>query len=86
MKDSIALKTACGSPNYAAPEILSGKLYGGEEVDVWSIGVILFAMLCDSLPFNDDSMSLLFKKIKEGRFYIPNFVSEEARDLMNRIL
>lgn len=82
----MALKTACGSPNYAAPEILSAKLYGGEEVDVWSIGVILFTMLCDSLPFYDDSMIILFKKIKEGKFYIPNFISDEAKDLMNRIL
>jgi 5'-AMP-activated protein kinase, catalytic alpha subunit len=75
MKDSQALKTACGSPNYAAPEVISGRAYGGVEVDIWSLGVILFAMVCGSLPFDDDSMSSLFNKIKEGKYYMPNYVN-----------
>ena len=86
MKDSHALKTACGSPNYAAPEVLSGKPYSGVEVDVWSCGVILFAMICGTLPFDDESMSNLFAKIKEGKFYLPNFVSSDVKDLINRML
>jgi serine/threonine protein kinase len=57
MKDSMTLKTACGSPNYAAPEIISGRSYGGTEVDVWSMGVILYAMVCGTLPFDDESMT-----------------------------
>lgn len=57
MKDSYPLKTACGSPNYAAPEIVMGRSYSGVESDVWSMGVILYAMVCGSLPFDDDSMT-----------------------------
>lgn len=86
MKDAAALKTACGSPNYAAPEVISAKPYSGVEVDVWSLGVILFAMVCGSLPFDDDSMSALFTKIKEAKYYMPNYITEEVKDLINRML
>jgi serine/threonine protein kinase len=86
MKDSQALKTACGSPNYAAPEIISGKAYSGVEVDIWSCGVILYAMVCGSLPFDDDSVTQLFSKIKEGKFYMPINISDEVKDLINRML
>ena len=68
MKDSHSLKTACGSPNYAAPEVVSGRSYGGVEADIWSMGVILFAMVCGSLPFDDDSVTKLFTLIKESKY------------------
>lgn len=66
MRDGEFLKTSCGSPNYASPEVVSGKAYAGPEVDVWSCGVILYALLCGSLPFDDEHVPNLFKKIKHG--------------------
>ncbi|RCN38189.1 kinase domain protein [Ancylostoma caninum] len=64
MTDGDFLRTSCGSPNYAAPEVISGKLYAGPEVDVWSCGVILYALLCGTLPFDDEHVPTLFRKIK----------------------
>lgn len=86
MKDSQALKTACGSPNYAAPEVISGRSYGGVEVDIWSLGVILFAMVCGRMPFDDDSMPALFNQIKEGKYQMPNYISSDVEDIINRML
>ncbi|MES1908068.1 MAG: hypothetical protein MHM6MM_001074 [Cercozoa sp. M6MM] len=86
MRDGFFLKTSCGSPNYAAPEVISGDLYAGPEVDVWSCGVVLFALLCGSLPFDDDNIPRLFSKIKAGQYRIPSFISSEAADLIARMI
>jgi len=59
-------ETACGSPCYAAPEMVSSKKYNGLNVDIWSSGVILFAMVCGYLPFEDSNTSKLYKKILSG--------------------
>ncbi|KAA0201997.1 hypothetical protein HAZT_HAZT009672 [Hyalella azteca] len=64
MVDGEFLRTSCGSPNYAAPEVISAKLYAGPEVDVWSCGIILYALLCGTLPFDDDHVPSLYRKIK----------------------
>ncbi|XP_071735084.1 SNF1-related protein kinase catalytic subunit alpha KIN10-like [Rutidosis leptorrhynchoides] len=86
MRDGHFLKTSCGSPNYAAPEVISGKLYAGPEVDVWSCGVILYALLCGTLPFDDENIPNLFKKIKGGIYTLPSHLSPGARDLIPRLL
>ena len=80
------LKTACGSPCYAAPEMIAGKRYLGSNVDIWSCGVILFAMICGYLPFEDPNTANLYKKILNGDYTIPKFVSPESRDLITNIL
>lgn len=84
--DGDFLRTSCGSPNYAAPEVISGNLYAGAEVDVWSCGVILYALLCGTLPFDDESIPNLFKKIKSGMYSLPSHLSQLSRDLVLRML
>lgn len=80
------LSTACGSPCYAAPEMLEGKSYIGSLVDIWSAGIILYFMLCGHHPFEGSTHSELYKKIKNGKFNIPKHVSREGKDLLNSIL
>jgi 5'-AMP-activated protein kinase catalytic alpha subunit len=80
------LKTACGSPCYAAPEMIASKKYHGLEVDIWSCGVILFTMVCGTLPFEDSNTSELYKKILSGEYVLPKFISPEFKDLLEKIL
>ena len=86
MRDGDFLKTSCGSPNYAAPEVISGKLYAGPEVDVWSCGVTLYVLLCGKLPFDEDHVPSLFKKIRGGIFTLPSHLSEGTKDLISGML
>ncbi|KAK4986592.1 Protein kinase [Elasticomyces elasticus] len=86
MTDGNFLKTSCGSPNYAAPEVISGKLYAGPEVDVWSCGVILYVLLVGRLPFDDEYIPTLFKKIAQGNYMVPNYLSSGAVRLIRRML
>ncbi|KAI4089411.1 MAG: hypothetical protein LQ344_005413 [Seirophora lacunosa] len=86
LTDGNFLKTSCGSPNYAAPEVIGGKLYAGPEVDVWSCGVILYVLLCGRLPFDDDFIPALFKKIAAGTYNVPHYLSTGARHIINKML
>ena len=84
--DNGLLKTACGSPCYAAPEMIAGKKYHGLGSDIWPCGIILFAMTCGYLPFEDPNTNLLYKKILACDYKIPSFVSSSLKDLMKKIL
>lgn len=86
MMDGEFLRTSCGSPNYAAPEVISGKLYAGPEVDIWSCGVILYALLCGTLPFDDEHVPTLFRKIKSGIFPIPEYLNKSVVNLLCHML
>nr|XP_033772406.1 5'-AMP-activated protein kinase catalytic subunit alpha-2 isoform X2 [Geotrypetes seraphini] len=86
MSDGEFLRTSCGSPNYAAPEVISGRLYAGPEVDIWSCGVILYALLCGTLPFDDEHVPTLFKKIRGGVFYIPEYLNRSVATLLMHML
>ncbi|KAL2115631.1 hypothetical protein VTJ04DRAFT_9886 [Mycothermus thermophilus] len=86
MTDGNFLKTSCGSPNYAAPEVIGGKLYAGPEVDVWSCGVILYVMLVGRLPFDHEHIPTLFAKIAKGHYMVPSWMSPGAANLIKKML
>lgn len=80
------LQTACGSPHYAAPELLRHQPYKGSAVDIWSMGVILYAMLAGRLPFDDHDMNVMLSKAKRAEYSMPRHLSIEAQDLIRKIL
>uniref|UniRef100_A0A8C5B6I0 Maternal embryonic leucine zipper kinase n=1 Tax=Gadus morhua TaxID=8049 RepID=A0A8C5B6I0_GADMO len=80
------LMTCCGSPAYAAPELIQGKTYIGSEADVWSMGVLLFALLCGYLPFDDDNCMVLYRKITRGKYDNPHWLSPGSVLLLNQML
>jgi serine/threonine protein kinase len=69
------LSTACGSPCYAAPEMIAGKEYRGIDIDIWSSGVTLYAMLVGYLPFEDSDTVQLYRKIIIGQYEVPEHLS-----------
>jgi serine/threonine protein kinase len=80
------LKTPCGSPCYAAPEMVSGNNYNGFKTDIWAIGIILYAMLVGYLPFEDNDNDILFQKILECDLEFPDFLSNLSIDIITKIL
>ena len=80
------LTTPCGSPSYAAPEMILGRKYNGLSIDIWSSGITLYAMVCGHLPFKDKDQEKLYKKIITCNYSLPSFLSDECKDLIKRIL
>uniref|UniRef100_A0A6G1S7T7 non-specific serine/threonine protein kinase n=1 Tax=Aceria tosichella TaxID=561515 RepID=A0A6G1S7T7_9ACAR len=80
------LETSCGSPHYASPEVVRGEKYDGRRADVWSCGVILYALLVGALPFDDDNLRHLLEKVKRGVFHIPHFVPSECQQLLRAMI
>ncbi|OEL16119.1 CBL-interacting protein kinase 6 [Dichanthelium oligosanthes] len=80
------LHTACGTPSYVAPEVLGGKGYDGAKADLWSCGVILYVLLVGSLPFHDDNLMVMYRKMQRGDFLCPPWVSTDARKLIGKLL
>merc|ERR1719510_455087 len=80
------LETCCGSPAYAAPELVSGRNYIGSEADIWSMGVLLYALLCGFLPFDDENISNLYRKIQQGIYEKPVWLTVGSLQLLDRML
>ena len=86
-KEGKLLSTSCGSPSYTAPEVLLGNKYNGFAVDIWTIGVILYVMLCGNFPFEaKDDNNTLFKKIIKCKVEYPKFIPKCAKNLLEKIL
>lgn len=80
------LHTTCGTPAYVAPEVIGKKGYDGAKADIWSCGVILFVLLAGYLPFQDDNLVAMYRKIYKGDFKCPQWFSTESRRLITKLL
>jgi len=78
--------TPCGSPCYASPECISGKPYNGKTTDIWSCGVILYAMVTGQLPWTKRNQAQLFSQIRKGEYSVPHYVSPECSDLIQQLM
>lgn len=83
---TLHLETSCGSPHYASPEIVNGEKYQGTATDIWSCGVILFALLTGRLPFDDKNVRHLLGKVKAGKYDMPTWIDPQAQDLLRRMI
>ncbi|CBI38938.3 unnamed protein product, partial [Vitis vinifera] len=86
LKQDGLLHTACGTPAYVAPEVIAKRGYDGAKADIWSCGVILFVLMAGFLPFQDDNLIAMYKKIYRGDFKCPPWFSPEARRVVCRLL
>lgn len=90
IRDDVAgydlMNTVCGTPNYAAPEVITKKPYSGYAADIWSLGVVLYVILAGCLPFDEDNLVHLFEKVSRGEYTMPAWISEEAKDILQSML
>eukprot|EP00761_Pharyngomonas_kirbyi_P000234 gb/GECH01000234.1/.p1 GENE.gb/GECH01000234.1/~~gb/GECH01000234.1/.p1 ORF type:complete len:522 (+),score=119.99 gb/GECH01000234.1/:1-1566(+) len=86
MQQGTLLETSCGSPHYVSPEVVKGERYDGMEADIWSLGVILYAMISGKLPFDDPDIQNVLLKVKRGRYQMPKEFSPELQDLIRKML
>lgn len=84
--DSDLLSTCCGSAAYAAPELIRGEKYKGQPADMWSLGILLYALLCGFLPFDDDNTQRLYRLIQRGTYEIPPWLSTDSQKLIGQLL
>ncbi|XP_042755932.1 CBL-interacting protein kinase 5 [Lactuca sativa] len=80
------LHTTCGTPAYVAPEVINKKGYDGQKADIWSCGVILYVLLAAYLPFHDNNLMEMYKKISKGEFKCPQWFAPEVKKLLSKIL
>eukprot|EP00469_Lotharella_globosa_P008695 CAMPEP_0167777366 /NCGR_PEP_ID=MMETSP0111_2-20121227/3654_1 /TAXON_ID=91324 /ORGANISM="Lotharella globosa, Strain CCCM811" /LENGTH=545 /DNA_ID=CAMNT_0007667543 /DNA_START=159 /DNA_END=1792 /DNA_ORIENTATION=- len=80
------LRTSCGSPHYACPEVCSSSVYDGTKADSWSLGVLLFVLITGDFPFNDQNYGALFHRIQTGKYMIPSYVDRDIAELITMLL
>mmetsp|Transcript_7540 Transcript_7540/g.14738 ORF Transcript_7540/g.14738 Transcript_7540/m.14738 type:complete len:583 (-) Transcript_7540:1555-3303(-) len=80
------LRTSCGSPHYACPEVCSSSVYDGTKADSWSLGVLLFVLITGDFPFNDQNYGALFHRIQTGKYMIPSYVDRDIAELITLLL
>ena len=85
-QDIHALTTVCGTPNYAAPEVINKVPYNGYAADIWSLGVVLYVILAGCLPFDEENLVQLFEKVSAGEYTMPMWLSDDAQDMLRSML